>query len=211
MKVSKRPVCGSKRKIAFAPQSLSHTFAFVDIHGICVRAVAGQAPLTPAVRGWIVDAKLAGGPFADPQRAFGIRPDAAWPRAWRGRHNDMRGASHLVDAGDIVAGQRRVIDITARCHGDAVGSRPRRIEHANAAAYRTNFTVSAILSGKPQVPLRVEHGGVQIGIRVSWRERETPQGARGGAARTIAFSPPSVTQAAPSGPTTPCGAAVDLH
>ena len=110
---------------------------------------------------------------------------------------------------DVVAGERGVPDLAVRRRGDAVGADAlRRLPGVDLAGRRIDAAVDAVLPGEPEDALAVEGRGVEVGVG------ETPSAAEtasprcvAGSKRTIAFCPPSVIQAARSGPTmTPCGA-----
>ena len=64
----------------------------------------------------------------------------------------------------MVAGQRGVPDAAVRSGGDAIGAATeRRRPDLDLPGGRVEAAVEAVLPGKPEAPLRIEHGGIQVG------------------------------------------------
>src|SRR4029079_7877596 len=87
--------------------------AIVDVDGVRLRGGAGELPLAPRLARGVVHADLAGVPLADPDAAARVRPDAPGALARRRRLEPRRTAGADVDARDMAAGERGVVDVAA--------------------------------------------------------------------------------------------------
>src|SRR6266536_413922 len=135
----------------------------VDPDRIRMRLDARQLPLAPRVCGRFVHADLPGIPVAHPDSAAGIRPDTPGALLRRRGFDDTRRSDVGVDARDVVAGERCVIDVAAGCRRDAV--RPAtagRLPYFDLSRYRIEPTVVAALAGEPDAPLVIEGERVEV-------------------------------------------------
>ena len=93
--------------------------------------------------------------------------------------------------------------------GDAVGAAAaRRLPHLHVLGARVEAAVDAVLAGEPEVPRPSKTPVLRLALAKRSGSCQSCTRWSRGSTRAIAFCPPSVTQAAPSGPRmTPCGAA----
>ena len=104
-------VAGSKRTIALAAEvAQPDDVAVVHVHGVGLRRCARQLPLAPAAVARVVPAELAGVPLAHPDAARRVDQTrrAPWPAV--GGSITVACAGLGVDARDVAAGQRGVVD-----------------------------------------------------------------------------------------------------
>src|SRR5690606_24294661 len=95
----------------------------VHPHRVGLGLAARQLPLTPRIAfgcGGVVDADLAGHPFADPDAALRVAPHPARALAFGRGVDRCRLAALRVYARDVVAGERGVVHVAGGRGGDAV-------------------------------------------------------------------------------------------
>ena len=129
--------------------------------------------------------------------ALRIRPDAARALvlASAARSPCARPVSRSMSR-DVIAGERRVVDVAARRGGDAVRSgAARRVPDFHVAGGGSSAAVIAALAGKPHAALAIERERVEIRVAGVFRQRPFATSCVFGSTRTMAFWPPSVTQA----------------
>src|SRR5262249_16646308 len=126
---------------------------------------ARQRPLAPRVVRRVVHADLPGIPVAYPDPTLGVGPDASRTLVLGRRLDDGRLAGVEVDPGDVIAGERRVVDVATGPRPDAVRPAPgRRFPHLHVAARGIEPTVVAALPGKPPPPALIESERVEVGV-----------------------------------------------
>src|SRR4029077_11490506 len=122
----------------------------VDIDRIGTRTIARKRPGLPGAVSGISHRHMPAVPFADPDPALGVRPDA--PRALIGcrRFDDGCVARCIVDLSDIAAGERGVPDVALGRYCDAIGPDAfRRLEHRHIAGLRVEPAIETGLAGEP--------------------------------------------------------------
>src|SRR5262249_25496709 len=149
--------------------------ALVDIHGIGAWSVPRQSPAFPAAVIRVVDRHLPRIPFRDPEPSPTVRPYAARSLV-RGRRLDNAGFPALaVDPGQIAAGERHEIDVTAWSCGDPIRSRSLRgMEGLHLARRGIEPTVDSALPRKPEDAVAIESRGIEIGVTGVARKRPGP-------------------------------------
>src|SRR5690606_4623945 len=139
--------------------------ALVDVDRVGARRLAGQLPRAPAPVGGIVHRQVAAVPFADPDAAAAVAPDAARALVLRRRLDDARFAGGAIELRDERSGERAPPDLAAGRRADAVGAAPvGRTPHARLPRLRIEATDEAALAGEPEDSVRVEGGSVEIGV-----------------------------------------------
>src|SRR5947209_2979504 len=104
-------------------------------------------------------------PLGHPDAALGIGPDAARALSFGRRLDDGRRPARRVDPGDVIAGERGVVDVPLGRRGDAVGAGAAwRLPDIDLAAARVEAAVDSALSGEPVDSVAVERAGVQVGV-----------------------------------------------
>src|SRR5437879_9055797 len=137
-----------------------------------MRRAAGRLPLRPLAGSRLVAAEVARVPLRHPQAALRVRPHAPRALAARRRLDHRRGAARRVDARDVRAGERGVVQHALRGHVDAVRAAAlRRVEYFHLAAARIEAAVDAALAGKPVHAVLVEDRGVEIGVAAAFGQR----------------------------------------
>ena len=157
----------------------------------------------------VVSEEVSAAPAGDPEGAVAVALDTTAALA-RDRWLQDRDAAGLeIDLAEIVAGERGKEHLAIRGGGDAIGpGAARRIKHCHRARFGIKPAVDAFLPGEPEHALAIEAAVLRLALRRSLGSGKSFTPRVAGSTRAIAFCPPSVTQAAPSGPTiTPCGAA----
>src|SRR5690606_33303606 len=116
---------------------------------------------------------LTGVPLADPDPAGAVRPDAPSALPLGRRLDDRRLARRGVDARDVIARERGIVDRAVRRGGDAVGpAAAGRVPHVHLAALGIEPVIDAVLAGEPQAAVSVERGGVEVDVAARRRQRE---------------------------------------
>src|SRR5262249_32286400 len=122
----------------------------VDINRIGLWPVAWQLPDLPGLALGVVAGDLAGVPLADPDLAPGVGPHPAGTLLGRRRLEHRSLAACRIDAGDVAARKRGVIDHAVRRAGDAIRSPSLgRVPHLHGSRTRIEPAVDAILAGEP--------------------------------------------------------------
>ena len=112
-------------------------------------------------------------PVADPDAPLRVGPHAARTLPARRRLDDGRLAGLDVDARDVAARERRIVDVPAGRRGDAVGSAPpRRLPHPDVVRRGIDAAVDARLAREPDPALPIE--GRRVEVRVSGCRRQRP-------------------------------------
>src|SRR5690606_19289436 len=131
--------------------------------GVRLGGLSRQAPGAPTVGRRVVQAELAGVPFADPDPADRVRPDPARALIRGGRLDDRGLSGFGIDPCDMTAGQGGVVDRPVRCGRDPVGPGPARcVEDPYRAALWIKTPVDAALAGEPEHAVRIEGCGVEV-------------------------------------------------
>src|SRR3989454_633595 len=156
-----------------------HDVLLVHVHGVRARALAGQPPRLPRLRPRIVHAHVAGVPLADPDPALAVGPHAPRALILRRRLDDGRRARVEIDARDVAAGQRGVVDVALGRRRDPVGAAAaRRVPDLHVAGRGVEAAVHAALAREPDAPALVERRGVEVGPLARLRQRPAPDLAR---------------------------------
>src|SRR5947209_6784541 len=85
-----------------APVRHPDDVAVIDINRVGPRPLAGQFPLTPAVRLGIIKTELTRAPLRYPDPAFGVGPYPPRALSLARRLDHGRGAGHLIDPSDVI-------------------------------------------------------------------------------------------------------------
>src|SRR5439155_11660110 len=112
----------------------------------------------------VIDADVAGVPFADPDAALAVGPHASRALVPRQRLDDGGGARLEIDARDVVAGERGVVHVAAGRRRDPVGPAPaRRVPDLHVARRGIEPAVDPALAREPDAATLVERGRVEVG------------------------------------------------
>ena len=164
------------------------------------RSVAWQMPSPPIFCLGVVTEKI---PLFQPVIHSAPRLSLQTRRApWRGTGGSDGPASLEIDLTEVVPGKRgeEHLAIERICNPVRTGTAG-RIEDRHRARLRDRAGRHAVLPREPDLALAIENRRVQVCVAPLLGKREECRSCVAGSTRTIAFCPPSVTQAAPSGPT----------
>src|SRR6185369_2947341 len=141
-----------------------HLVARVHVHRIGARTIAGELEASPASARGVVVRELSAEPFADPELAAAVAPDAPRALPGCGRLHDGGLAGAAVDARDEGARERAPPHLAARRGADAIGTdAARRLLDGDGAGLHRHASHHPALPGKPEVAVVVEARGIEVG------------------------------------------------
>src|SRR5262249_55406727 len=112
----------------------------------------------------IVHGDVAAVPFADPEPALAVGPDATRALLRRRRLDDARRSRRSIDLREVVAGQRHVPDRALWRRRDPIGaSAARRLPDLHLFRLGIEAADDAVLAGEPEDALLVEDRRVEVG------------------------------------------------
>ena len=168
------------------------------------KAVAGRlvSASAPILGFAIVSEEVAAVPSRDPQPAAAIAPDTPGTLAWHRWFQNGNGPGLGIDLTEIAAGERSEEHLAIGRSSDTAGADSAwSVKYGHLARFGIEPTVHAVLPVNQSTPCRSKVAVLRLASRRSVDSENSFTARVKGSARAIAFCPPSVTQAAPSGPT----------